>query len=70
MLVQREPVLIASLIRASIVLAAAFGLALSAAQTGALVLFAEAVLSVLVRSAVTSPATTAVGTQMPAAAGS
>ena len=59
MLFDREPVLIASLARASIVLATAFGLSLSSAQVGALVLFVEAALSVAVRRAVTSPATAA-----------
>lgn len=59
MLFDREPVLIASLVRAGIVLATAFGLSLSPAQIGALVLFTEAALGVVVRRAVTSPATAA-----------
>lgn len=59
MLFDREPVLIASLVRAAIGLATAFGLGLSPVQTGALILFTEAVLSVVVRKAVTSPATAA-----------
>ena len=57
MLFDREPVLIASLIRAGVVLATAFGLSLSAAQIGAIVLFTEAALGVVVRRAVVSPAT-------------
>jgi hypothetical protein len=70
MLLDREPVLIASLVRAAIVLATAFGLGLDPAQIGALVLFAEAALGVVVRSAVTSPATVAgsATTATPAAA--
>lgn len=59
MLFNREPVLIASLIRAAVVLATAFGLSLDPAQIGALVLFTEAVLGVVVRNTVTSPATAA-----------
>jgi hypothetical protein len=59
MLFDREPVLIAQLVRAAIVAATAFGLGLSPAQIGAVVLFTEAVLGVLVRRAVTSPATAA-----------
>lgn len=59
MLFDREPVLIASLVRAGIVLATAFGLSLTSAQVGSLVLFTEAVLGVVVRRAVTSPATAA-----------
>ena len=69
MLLKREPVLISSLVRAAIVLASAFGLALSAGQTGALVLFAEAVLAFAVRGVVTSPAT-AEGSMPVAAVGS
>lgn len=65
MLFRREPVLIASLVRAVIVLATAFGLELDAAQIGALILFAEAVLSVIVRSAVTSPATASTASAVP-----
>lgn len=67
MLFRREPVLIASLIRAAIVLCTAFGLELDAAQIGALILFVEAVLSVIVRSAVTSPATAGMATSTAAA---
>ena len=59
MLWDREPVLIASLVRAAVVLASAFGLALDPAQIGSLVLFTEAALAVVVRRTVTSPATAA-----------
>ncbi len=65
MLFRREPVLIASLVRAVIVLGTAFGLELDAAQIGALILFAEAVLGVIVRSAVTSPATAGTAASVP-----
>lgn len=64
MLFRREPVLIASLVRAVIVLTTAFGLELDAAQIGAFILFTEAVLSVVVRGAVTSPATAGTATSV------
>lgn len=68
MLWDREPVLIASLVRAAVVLASAFGLALDPAQTGAVVLFTEAALAVVVRRTVTSPTTVAgSGPTVPAA---
>ncbi len=59
MLWDREPVLIASLVRAAVVLVSAFGLKLDPAQIGAMVLFTEAALGVVVRKTVTSPATSA-----------
>lgn len=59
MLFDREPVLIATLIRAGILLATAFGLNLDPPQIAALVLFSEAALSVAVRRVVVSPATAA-----------
>lgn len=59
MLWDREPVLIASLVRAAVVLASAFGLKLDPAQIGAMVLFTEAALGVVVRRTVTSPASSA-----------
>lgn len=52
----REPTLILGLIRAIVVFAFAFGLDLSAEQTAAIYLVAEAVLSVINRQQVT-PAT-------------
>jgi hypothetical protein len=61
-LLEREPVLITTLIRSALILAAAFGLRLEADQIAALLVFTEAVLAVLVRSRVTSPATSAAGT--------
>lgn len=70
MLWDREPVLIASLVRAAVILATAFGLRLDPAQIGAMVLFTEAGLGVVVRRSVTAPATAAglTGTAAPALA--
>ena len=59
MLFNREPVLVSSLVRAALVLATAFGLQWDATRTGAVILFVEAVLAVIVRGTVTSPATAA-----------
>lgn len=49
----REPVLWLAVIRAAVVCAVAFGLSLSAEQTGAIYLVAEALLSVIARQSVT-----------------
>lgn len=49
----REPTLIMGLIRAIVVLGVAFGLSLSAEQTAAIYLVAEAILSVVNRQLVT-----------------
>lgn len=49
----REPVLILGLIRAIVVCAAAYGFELSAEQTAAIYLLAEAILSIINRQQVT-----------------
>ena len=51
-----EPVLIVAAVQAALTLGAAFGLDFSAAQQAALVGFFSAVLAVVVRQAVSSPA--------------
>jgi hypothetical protein len=53
----REPVLIASAIRAVVLAAVTFGLELSSEQIAALMFAVEAVLALLTRQSVTSPAT-------------
>jgi hypothetical protein len=58
-LLQREPVLITTLIRSALLLATAFGLQLEPEQIAAALVFTEAVLGVLVRASVTSPANSA-----------
>ena len=52
----REPVAIVALIRAAILCGTVFGLALSPEQIAAVILFTEAVLAVITRQTVTSPA--------------
>jgi len=59
MLLHREPVLIAALVRATVVLATAFGLHWDAQRIGAVMLFTETLLAFLVRGQITSPATLA-----------
>lgn len=56
-ILRSEPVLVVALVQAALVLAAAFGLHLSAEQIAAAVGFFSAVLAVVVRQAVASPAT-------------
>jgi hypothetical protein len=61
-LLQREPVLITTLIRSSLLLATAFGLRLEPEQIAAVLVFTETLLAILVRGQVTSPAHAAAGT--------
>lgn len=52
----REPVLILGVVQAALALAVSFGLELSGEQTGAVMAFSAAVLSLIARRTVTSPA--------------
>ena len=61
MLLQREPVLITTLLRSAILLATAFGLRLQPEQIAAVLVFTEALLALFVRSKVASPATLGAG---------
>ena len=55
-LLRSEPALIIGLVQAALALAVAFGLNLSPGQVGAVTAFAAAVLALVVRQAVVSPA--------------
>lgn len=64
-LFSKEPAVIVGLVQAALVLAVSFGFDLTGEQVGAITAFAAAILALVVRSSVVSPATVADAAELP-----